>query len=285
MKVCIFGATGVLGREMVPLFMRSGHELRIVARDPGKASGGVEVVEGDLLAPGIEDKLPDIVAGCEAVIHAATAIPRDSSVPGAWTANTRLRTEGTRRLLDACLRAGVKRYVQQSIVMAYVDGGDRWLDESTPLDTSPQRARICGPVNEMESMVRETPLEWCILRGGAFEGPGTSQDALVESIRAGREVVPCDGSYYISPINPADMAAAVVAAVERAPADSTYNIVAEPLRYGEYVDRIASLLGVPPPARDPSRSCPPSFRCSNEAAKRDLGWRPTHSIWPVASSE
>src|SRR5947209_11513040 len=94
-------------------------------------------------------------------------------------ATTRLRTEGTRRLLDAALAAGAGRYLQQSIVMAYPDGGDRWLDEGTPLDDSPARAAVCAPVAAMEGMLRDTDPErlgWCILRGGIFVGPGTGQD-------------------------------------------------------------------------------------------------------------
>ena len=110
--------------------------------------------------------------------------------------NTRLRIEGTRSLPDASLAAGVERYVQQSITLAYEDGGDRWLDESTPFDTSPARARTSGPVIEMERMVRAVPpdrLAWCILRGGSFVGRGTAQESVIQRLHAGVERVPCDG--------------------------------------------------------------------------------------------
>jgi nucleoside-diphosphate-sugar epimerase len=257
-----------------------------VVRTPEKgdalAGMGVELVAGDLLSGETRERLPEFMLGCQGVFHIATAIPRDFGAPGAWDSNTRLRTEGTRALLDAALAAGVERYVQQSIVMAYVDGGDRILDEETPLDTSQARAAVCGPVIAMEGMVRAVSperLAWSILRGGSFVGPGTAQDDTVRRLREGTERVACDCSNYISPVNADDMAEAVAAAIERAPGGSILNIVDEPLRQGDYLDRLALIAGAPLPERDPSVPCPPSFRCSNSRAKAVLGWRPEHGIW------
>jgi nucleoside-diphosphate-sugar epimerase len=256
-------------------------------RSPEKAHAlaraGVETYPGDLLSQETIGRLPALMDKCQAVVHIATAIPRDFGTPGAWDANTRLRTEGTRALLDAALASGVERYVQQSIVMAYVDGGERLLDEETPLDTSPARAAVCGPVIAMEKMVRAVPpadLQWSILRGGSFVGPGTAQDITIMRLREGTETVPCDGSSYISPVNVADMATAVAAALRRAPGGSILNIVDEPQRQGDYLDGLASLIGAPLPRRNPDVPCPPSFRCSNAAARAVLGWTPTHGIWP-----
>jgi nucleoside-diphosphate-sugar epimerase len=291
MRVIVFGATGVLGRALVPLLVGQGYAVRAPVRSPEKAQAllgaGVEVRPGDLLSQDTLDSLPALMSDCQAVLHIATAIPRDFGAPGAWEANTRLRTEGTRALLAAALDTSVERYIQQSIVMAYVDGGERLLGEDTPLDTSPERAEICGPVIAMEGMVRAVPpgrLQWCILRGGSFVGPGTAQDDTIRRLREGAERVPCDGSSYISPVHVADMAEAIVAALQRAPGGSIFNIVDEPLRQGDYLDRLAALSGAPPPVRDPSKSCPPSFRCSSAAARAVLGWTPTHGIWPKSSS-
>ncbi len=290
MRVIVFGATGVLGRALVPLLTQQGHIVRALVRSPEKAhaleEAGVEIYSGDLLSESTIDRLPALIADCKAVVHIATAIPRDFGAPGAWDANTRLRTEGTRALLDAALSSGVERYIQQSIVMAYIDGGDRLLDEDTPLDTSPARSEICGPVIAMEGMVRSVPpdrLHWCILRGGSFVGPGTAQDDTIRRLREGTETVRCDGSNYISPIHVADMATALAAALRQAPGGSVFNIVDEPLRQGDYLDRLATLVGASLPRRDLAAPCPPSFRCSNAAAKAVLGWTPTHRIWPQSS--
>jgi nucleoside-diphosphate-sugar epimerase len=286
MQVFVAGATGVLGQALVPRLLQHGHTVRALVRTPEKArliqAAGVESVIGDLLAPATAERLTALVSGCDAVVHIATAIPRNPTDSSAWETTTRLRTEGTRLLLHAARSTGARYYIQQSIAIAYPDGGEQLLDESTPLDRSPQRATICGPVITMEELVRAVPpseLRWSILRGGSFVGRGTAQDTLIERLRAGRLVVICDGSNFISPIHVADMATAIVAALQPAAAGGIFNIVAEPVRYGFYVDQIASLLHLPAPPRDKSMPCPPSFRCSNAAARRLLGWKPEHSIY------
>lgn len=281
MTVFLAGATGVLGRALVPRLVARGHRVRAIARRRPltRLPEGVELIEADLLAA----DLRRLVDGCDAVIHIATAIPSDPSTPGAWDDNARLRTSGTRRLLAAALACGASRYVQQSIVMAYRDGGDAWLDEQAPLDDSPARATVCGPVIEMETMIREVEpqtLAWTILRGGSFVGEGTGQRALIERLRDGTVVVAGDGSNYVSLVNVTDMAAAVAAAVQVAPAGSTFNLVDDPLRYGDYVDALADLIGVSRPVRAPKLPLPPSWRCTNRAAQTVLGWIPRERIWP-----
>jgi nucleoside-diphosphate-sugar epimerase len=283
MKVFVAGATGVLGRALVPRVLSAGHSVRAVARHVAAVDFGneVELISANLL----EDNVFDLVRGCDAVVHIATAIPREPFSLHNWEATARLRTAGTRRLLDAARACCVSRYVQQSIVMVYRDGGDAWLDEQAPFDHGPDRAAICGPVIEMESMVREVQprsLAWTILRGGSFVGPGTSERTLVAGLRTGEVSVAGDGSNFLSPVSVADMASAVVASLELAPAGSIFNIVDEPLRYGDYVDAIADLIGVSRPRRMTDRRLPPSWRCTNEAAQTTLEWMPREPIWPYA---
>jgi nucleoside-diphosphate-sugar epimerase len=279
--IFVAGATGVLGRALVPRLIASRHSVRAIARSASTADlpAGVELIDADLL----EDDLLELVRGCDAVVHIATAIPGDPSAQRAWDLTARLRTTGTRRLLDAALACRVPRYVQQSIVMAYRDGGDTWLDEQAPLDDSPGRAAVCGPVIEMETLIREVEpqiLAWTILRGGSFVGVGTGEGTLIEALRVGGVVVADGGSNYLSLVNVADMASAVALSLELAPAGSTFNIVDEPLRYGDYVDALADLIGVARPRRAAKLPLPPSWRCTNQAAQTALGWVPRERIWP-----
>jgi 2-alkyl-3-oxoalkanoate reductase len=281
MTVLVAGATGVLGRALIPLLVADQHRVLAIARNASTADlpAEVEAIDVNLL----EDDLLELVHGCNAVIHIANATPSESSAFGAWNTTAWLRTEGTRRLLNATLASRVRRYVQQSTVIAYRDGGDTWLDEAAPLDDSPERAAICGPVIAMEEMIREVRpqvLAWTILRGGSFVGGGVGENTLIDQLRAGDATVAGDGSNYVSLINVADMASAVAAALESAPAGSTFNIVDEPLQYGDYVDALSDLIGVTRPRRAAEVRLPPSWRCTNRAALATLGWMPRERIWP-----
>jgi nucleoside-diphosphate-sugar epimerase len=287
MKIAIAGSTGVLGRAVIPLLLAQRHNVRALARSTQKAKAflpqGIEILECDLLSPEIDQKISSLLDGCDVIMHIATAIPRDSTAPHAWDANTRLRTDVVSTLLRASVEVRAKRYIQQSIIMAYPDCGENWITEDIHLDTSPGRAEVCAPVIRMEEMIRNVSpheLDWCVLRGGTFVGVGTFQDRTIETLRTGKEIVPCDGRNFISLIHVSDMATAMVAALMHAPAGSIFNIVDEPLRQGEYIDRLAASIGVDKPPRDEKSKCPPSWRCSNQAAKSVLKWLPVHNIIP-----
>jgi nucleoside-diphosphate-sugar epimerase len=134
----------------------------------------------------------------------------------------------------------------------------------------------------MEAMVRAIDparASWCILRGGFFVGPGTRQDETVERLWAGSLKVPGDGSNWVSFVHVADYAAAVDIALH-SPVTGIFNVNADPIRNGDYLDRLADAVGAPRPARDPDAPLPRSFRCSNAAARAALGWSPSRSLFP-----
>ena len=167
--------------------------------------------------------------------------------------------------------------------MAYPDRGDEWITEEMPLDTSPERAGLCAPVITMEQLVRTLAtdqLRWCLLRGGSFVGPDTFQETVAADLRNSKYVIAGTGQNFVSLIHVADMATATLAALEHAPDRSIFNVVAEPLREGEYLDRLADSIGAGRPPRDTTRLTPPSWRCRNRAARSILHWLPTHAIIP-----
>ena len=192
-------------------------------------------------------------------------------------------------LLEASLSAGIDAYLQQSITLAYPDGGERWLDEDTPFDPSLERAEVVVPVRVMETQVRSVDperLRWCVLRAGMLVGPGTAQEATIARLQAGEERVPGDGGGFLSLVHVADLAAAVADALECAPGGSVFNVVDEPMRQGEYLKRLAQLVGAaPPPCKPAEESDPPSQRSSNRRVREALGWRPTCGVWPEAQRD
>lgn len=289
MKVAVVGPTGVLGRNLIPQLIKQGHKVLALARSIQKAElllpEDIEIVSCDLLDSSMDEQLPGILEGYDAVIHIATAIPDDFSTPGAWETNSRLRTEGTKRLLAASLKAGVSKYLQQSIVMAYPDHEDNWITEEQPLDESGNREQVCKPVITMESMVREIPadqLKWTIFRGGVFVGKDTFQDRLIKRLRNGQAAVPCDGSHFVSYIHVADMADAFVRALYKASSGMIFNICDEPVQQKDYLEQLTKHLGINPLIKTGEETCPPSHRCSNDKARSILGWRPLHGILPEA---
>ncbi|GAB3210880.1 NAD-dependent epimerase/dehydratase family protein [Marinactinospora thermotolerans] len=284
MRIFAVGATGVLGRELVPLLTSQGHEVTVMAPDRlERLPDGVTPLRGDLLDPDLD--LSSALTGHDTVVNLATSMPRSPTAPGAWETNSRVRTEGTRRLAEAVLRAGVTRVVQMSITMAFGDGGDTWLDEKTPFDPTPRREAIVGPVAELEATITALPLgevSWTVLRGARFVGPGTLQDTHMDQLARGELRLPGDGRAFLSMVHVADFADAVVASLGRPAAGRILNVAAEPVRAAEYYAALAASVGAAPPVWDPSTpSEPPSQRVDSRAVRALLGWRPRRGLLPA----
>jgi nucleoside-diphosphate-sugar epimerase len=163
--------------------------------------------------------------------------------------------------------------VQQSIVMLYGDTGSAVVDESAPLQPRP----VIQSAADMEEMVRQSALDWCILRGGMFYGAGAGLvEGWRQAARCGELIMPGDGSDHISLIHVVDMARAVLAAAESAPPGSVYNVVDdEPATYAQLFAYVAAQESVPAPAMGGPRTRQ-SFACSNARIKHELGWEPAY---------
>ena len=271
MLVAVVGATGVLGRNVLPRLLERGHRVRALVRREEQADSlrrvGVVPVLGDVFDVA---SLERVAQGCEAALHLATAIPKDRSD---WTANDRIRREGTRNLLAAILKQRVTRYIQQSITLLYGAQGESLADERTAL----QPNRVTASAADMESMVVASDLDWCILRGGRFYGRGTGRDEQWRQLaRSGKLLLPGDGSGLVSLVHVVDMAGAVVKAVEAAPARSIYNVVDdEPVSYRVLYNYVVACEGVSEP-HSGGDSGLPSLGCSNARIKAQLSWQPAH---------
>ncbi len=272
MNVAILGATGVLGRHVLPRLLERGHSVHAVVRTADHAAwverSGARAFLGDILN---RASLEPPLFGCECVMHLATAIPRDRA-RGDWALNDRIRREGTRNLLDAATARGVHRYVQQSVIMLYGDYGERFVDESAPLQPAPY---IQSAV-DMETSVRQSNREWCILRGGYFYGPGTGlEEAWRTAARDSELRIPGDGRSFLSLIHVVDMARAVVLTAESAASGSIYNVVDDmPVRYQEIFNYVAAQVSAPSPELNGVPT--PSLACSNARIKADLHWQPAY---------
>jgi nucleoside-diphosphate-sugar epimerase len=300
-RVFLAGATGVIGRRLVPLLLAAGHEVTGMARSPERAeeltalgaqSAIADALDGRAVRAALEAAAP------EAVIHQLTSIPpriNPRTMERDFAMNDRLRTEGTRHLVDAARASGVRRIVAQSIAFAYAPGPPGTVhSEQDPLYLNAPRpfARSARAVRELEQAVLGA--DGVVLRYGYFYGPGSSISAvgsLCQDVARRRLPLVGKAAGVWSFIHVDDAARATVAALQQG-SSGAYNIVDdEPAPVAQWLPQLADALGAPRPMRVPTplaRLAAGSYGvaimtqaqgASNELAKRELGWEPAHRSW------
>ncbi len=302
MRVFVAGATGAIGRQLVPRLVAAGHEVHGMTRSESKRAmlsglGAVPVV-ADALAP---DQVAEAVgrARPDVIVHQLTAIgPIDlRRFERSFTATNRLRTDGTDYLLSAGQAVGVRRFVAQSHIAAYARTGSAVKTEEDPYDPSPvreMRANLVAIRHLEEAVLGARWTEGVVLRYGWFYGPGTSlapDGDQFELVRRRRFPLVGDGGAVWSFIHVADAAEATVAAVEHG-SRGIYNVVDdEPAPVAEWLPALAQTLGARRPLRvprfigrlvagEPAVVMMTELRgVSNAKAKRELAWRPAHPSW------
>jgi len=312
MKVFVAGATGVLGRALVPQLVARGHEVVGMTRSAAKQdlvrSLGARPIVADALDP---DAVAQAVAADEpeVIVHQLTALSgkmsaRDMRRPDrsfAATMTNRLRTEATDNLLAAGRAVGARRFVAQSFgAFRFARTGGPAQTEADPLhpDDPPAALRaVQAAYLYLERAV--TTIEWgegLALRYGGFYGPGTAislaPDAqMAAPIRKRRFPIIGDGGGVFSHVHVDDAAAATAVAVERGE-PGIYNVVDDdPAPVREWLPVLASALDAKPPRRIPrwlarlaageaATAMMTEVRgASNEKAKRELGWKPRYVSW------
>jgi nucleoside-diphosphate-sugar epimerase len=294
-RVFLAGATGVIGTPLVPQLLERGHDVTAMTRSVLRASqleaAGAHPVVCDVFdADGVRAAMGE--ASPEVVVHQLTSLPPrlDWGDLHVFDANNRLRTEGTRVLVDAALATGARRVVAQSIAFVYAPTGDRVKDEDAPLFTGapPPTSGLVAALVEHERLVTRTAgIDGLVLRYGLLYGPGTWHDrygSTAADIIAARVPLVEGATGMYSWLHVDDAAAAAVAAVERG-APGIYNVVDdEPAPQPEWLPVLArALRAEPPPAADEPlapEALEMSLRgASNAKAKRELGWRPRYPSW------
>lgn len=183
MRIFVAGATGAIGRRLLPMLLAAGHAVAGTTRSAGKAG----MIEAMGAAPVVvdafdRDGLIRAVAGArpDVLIHQLTDLPQafdPAALAAASAGNARIRREGTRNLLDAALAAGARRFIAQSIAFVYAPGREPH-GEDDPLDGSAAQATTVGGVRALEEGVTGTPgIDGLVLRYGRLFGPGTWREA------------------------------------------------------------------------------------------------------------
>jgi nucleoside-diphosphate-sugar epimerase len=302
MKVFVAGATGAIGRQLVPRLVAAGHEVHGMTRSAAKQEllyelGAVPVVadalDADQVAQAVATARPDVI------VHQLTAIGAIDTrhMERDFAQTNRLRIEGTDHLLAAARAVGVERFVAQGNVALYARTGAAVKTEDDPTDPSPvapMRPNVEAMVHLEQAVLGADWTEGIILRYGWFYGPGTgiTQGGEVpELVRRRKFPVVGGGTAVWSFIHVADAAEATVAAIEHG-SRGVYNVVDDdPATVAEWLPALAQTIGARRPMRVPrlvGRLAAGSAGvvmmtelrgASNMKAKRELGWQPEHASW------
>ena len=299
MRVFVTGATGALGRYLVPGLVAAGHEVTATTRTPGKTAQLREAGAEPAVVDGLDREAVIAAvraAAPEVILHEMTALAGMRSLRNpdrAFAVTNELRTRGTDNLLAAAALAGTGRVIAQGYAGPGPDRRSGPLKtETDPSDLRPIRSAVQGPA-AIAYVDRTVPLEaeeGIVLRYGAFYGPGAS-DFLLEMLRKRQVPVIGGGTGVWSFLEITDAAAATIAAVDQG-APGLYNVVDDdPAPVAEWLPYLARVAGAKPPLRLPAwlgrllagefvvAQMTTSRGFSNEKARKELGWEPRFASW------
>jgi nucleoside-diphosphate-sugar epimerase len=303
MKILIAGASGAIGRRLVPLLVAAGHDVIATTRTAEKLDGLRLAGAKPILLDGLDrDRVMRAVASSrpDAIVHQMTSLASMRNLKkfdDEFARTNRLRTEGTRYLVEAALSVGAGTFVAQSYTgWPNQRHGGRIKSEIDPLDSDPplQMTKTLDAIQRLEGIVLTAGLNGTALRYGSLYGPGTSispDGEIVDLIRRRRFPLVGSGAGVWSFIHVDDAARATQLAIERR-AVGIYNVVDDhPAEVAEWLPELARIVGAKPPFHMPAWiarfaigtsgvSMMTSIRgSSNAKAKRTLGWRPRYASW------
>jgi nucleoside-diphosphate-sugar epimerase len=304
MRILIAGATGAVGRHLLPRLLAAGHQVVGTTRTEAKAPlirqlGGEALVADGLDAGAMQGAVQS--AKPDAIVHEMTDLKAASDLrhfDRVFAVSNRLRTEGTDHLLAAARAAGVKRFVAQSFCgWPYARTGGAVKSENDPLDPEPPRElrRTLDAIRYLEKAVTEArEVGGVVLRYGGFYGTDTGlfDGPFVEQVARRRAPVIGGGNGWWSFVHIEDAAAATALAIARGAVGNIYNVVDdEPAPVREWLPALAAMLGAKPPRHVPAGlgrliagehivvMMNEGRAGSNAKAKRELGWQPLHPTW------
>ena len=304
MKVLVAGATGGLGRSLVPQLIAAGHEVTGMTRSESGASSvrsfGADVVLADGLdAAAVRTAVEKVRP--EVVVHQMTALKGGidfKHFDDSFAMTNRLRTEGTDNLLAASQAAGVRRFVVQSYAGWNLQhGGSATKTEADPLDPNPVPAQqqTMAAIKHLESAVQNADgIEGVALRYGSFYGPTGDigkGGSMVEMIQKRRLPLIGDGTGIWSFIHYDDAASATVKAVE-SDVTGVFQIADDdPAQVAVWLPEFARILGAKPPRHVPAwigrlavgdvgvAAFTEIRGADNTLAKQTFGWQPGYASW------
>lgn len=309
MRVLVAGASGAAGIRLLPMLVAAGHCVTGLTRSPSKAEAvrraGASSAVVDALDPSaLREAI--LAAQPEVVVHEMTALANASDLrhfDRTFAQTNRLRTEGLDRLLAAAREAGTRKVIAQSYCgWPFARVGGPIKTEDDPLDTKPPREfqSALQAIRHLEGAVAEAAdFEGVVLRYGAFYGPGSGlfDGPALDQLRRRLFPVIGDGDGWWSFVHLDDAAQATACAIEGG-ALGIYNIVDDdPAPVRDWLPVLAGMISAKPPRHIPrwlARIVAGEHMVvlmtetragSNAKARRELGWRPSHTSWRQGFAE
>jgi len=248
MKVLVTGATGRLGKYVIPALLERKHELRLCVKNAEDAreafpKAQFELMELDLLEAQ-ESAFETVTKGVDAIVHLAALI--------SYAAKDKkkifdLNAEVTRKLASAAKKNGVKRFVFMSSTSLYHKPKAQPITEAE--EPSPDNAYGKSKVLA-EKYLRENGVPFVILRAALIYGPGFEEGFLTTAkmVKKGRMPVIGSGKNVIALVHAQDVAEAIALALEKKEAvNQDFNISGPSLSERDLLNALAEELGVKPP--------------------------------------
>ena len=273
-SVFVAGATGAIGRQLLPMLISAGYEVSGTTRNLEKA-GSMETIgvrpvvvdayDRDALIAAVGEAKPDVI------VHQLTDLSTAD-----FAATTRLRIEGTRNLVDAAMAVGVRRMIAQSLAIVYAPGEGPASEEDPLADDLPAQRDTVKGVRSLEAAVGELP-EGVVLRYGLLYGPGTwysRTGPFADAVQRGERPA---GNGVSSFVHVEDAARAALLAIDW-PAGVVNIVDDEPAAGTQWLPHFAAAIGAPPPPLgEPGDGN--ERGASNRRARLHLGWEPLHPTW------
>jgi len=304
MRIFVAGATGAVGKRLIPLLLSHGHHVIATTRSAEKLEPLREQGADPIVVDGLDkDAVMEAVVASrpDAIVHQMTALASMRSLKHfdrEFALTNRLRTEGTDHLLAAARKTDARKFIAQGYTgWTNPPSGSQLKTEDDPLNPNPPKtmASTLAALRELENKVtRSSEIAGTVLRYGNLYGPDTGfapNGELTRLVRARRFPIVGEGAGVWSFLHTEDAAGAVLRAIE-VDAPGIYNIVDDdPAEVRVWLPMFAQTIGAKPPRHlpvwlgrlaigDAGVSMMTTVRgSSNAKAKRALGWKPVYPTW------
>lgn len=297
LRVVVAGATGVVGRTLLPLLREREHHVTALVRKtdrmedvPADEVAVADVLDPERLSERLRASKPDVVIDQTTGFGAAE---RDE----AMRRTAKLRASGSKNLLDAAVQAGARRFIAPSMTAAYRPHGHDVLDEDAPLWTDAPECwgEVVRALASMEEEVlTRAGIEGFVLRYGSLYGPHTeyAPGGDIHARVCGSELPLVVDGMGLTSFTHVDDAAGVILEFLEGGDPGAYNVVDnEPAECSEWLPAYARMAGGPAPVSltmDQVKAQLDWFTvhqlteqrgATNFRIRETLGWRPTWPSW------